>query len=547
MTTGNATRGSDDAVTAPRTRARAGTALGVRTKRSVRMRSRAKTATRRPALSDRVEIGHQTYGRLVALPETHVGLVQLDSLAANTDTHFVAVVSSSPTLIQQADVNLKGDDLEGQFHYVNFKNKEWDTKMGPWKRSKEFYDYQAYNLGDHRASTSSESEVRFLSEALQKSLQLQARVPPAPIAREPSPANSKPQGRTLINNHVRSIVRECLKEAELQWPESDLREETPERAWEEPERTETPGVQSEVTANLDWESFTASRDAEEDHIEQSEDVEEEYGATHASPYLESTWEWSVQPHSPPTDPNNDQTSPSPELGYCPDNTQGLLEPGFYENTQDHGSRSDIHLPPSLYEPALLISSHMDLNGNEFGVHKSGSYPYVSRPASRGDGVELEEMVTMTENARLDAWRSSEAMKIASSSGVPSRVGSATSRARQQPPPPPPQRPASPSHSGPVPVKTADRWLARGKNVNAMCLRRVEKPLPGWMEGLQAHRRRPQSSPSVRRPMSSVSTRSGMSSHDPGNPGVRRARGAAAVYVSGRSPPTYTRIQSARVR
>ncbi|EDO32281.1 predicted protein [Nematostella vectensis] len=179
-----------------------------------------------------------------------IQLVQLD-LAGNTarqNNSFNSTWQQIPILIllplflqaprfQQADVNLKGDDLEGQFHYVNFKNMEWDTKMGRWKRSKEFYDYQAYNLGDHRASTSSESEVRFLSEALQKSLQLQARVPPAPIAREPSPANSKPQGRTLINNHVRSIVRECLKEAEIQWPESDLLEETPERAWEEPERT----------------------------------------------------------------------------------------------------------------------------------------------------------------------------------------------------------------------------------------------------------------------------------------------------------------------
>jgi len=109
----------------------------------------------------------------------------------------------------------------------------------------------------------------------------------------------------------------------------------------------------------------------------------------------------------------------------------------------------------------------------------------------------EELVSQTENARLDAWRSSEAMKVGSSSGLPSRVGSATSRLHTKPAPDtPPQRPSSPTHTGPVPIKQADCWLACGRNVSAATSKRLVPSVPGWMKSLE-EARRPMSSPGIR--------------------------------------------------
>lgn len=111
------------------------------------------------------------------------------------------------------------------------------------------------------------------------------------------------------------------------------------------------------------------------------------------------------------------------------------------------------------------------------------------------------MVSYTENARINAWKTQEAMKKASNSGIPSRVGSATSRVhtngggRTRPPP---QRPSSPSHPCVVPFKRADMWLAGGRDFNSMNMKRISVPLPGWMEGLKDNRR-PKSSPATAPP------------------------------------------------
>lgn len=113
--------------------------------------------------------------------------------------------------------------------------------------------------------------------------------------------------------------------------------------------------------------------------------------------------------------------------------------------------------------------------------------------------DMEEMVSYTENARINAWRTPEVIKKAANSGVPSRVGSATTRANANPPStPPPQRPSSPTQPSKIPFKQADRWLAGGRDINSASVKHVSVPLPGWMQGLNVVRR-PKSSPVVRGP------------------------------------------------
>ena len=112
-------------------------------------------------------------------------------------------------------------------------------------------------------------------------------------------------------------------------------------------------------------------------------------------------------------------------------------------------------------------------------------------------LDTDEMVSYTENARINAWKTPEVIKKASNSGVPSRVGSATTRVNANPStPPPPQRPSSPTHPGAIPFKQADRWLAGGRDINSTSVKHVSVPLPGWMDGLDTVRR-PKSSPAVR--------------------------------------------------
>ena len=107
---------------------------------------------------------------------------------------------------------------------------------------------------------------------------------------------------------------------------------------------------------------------------------------------------------------------------------------------------------------------------------------------------LEEMMSFTEHARINAWKTSEVIKKASNSGIPSRVGSATTRANA--PLPPPQRPSSPTHPSTIPFRQADGWLAGGRDVSTSSVKPAFIPLPGWMEGLD---RRPKSSPALRGP------------------------------------------------
>lgn len=108
---------------------------------------------------------------------------------------------------------------------------------------------------------------------------------------------------------------------------------------------------------------------------------------------------------------------------------------------------------------------------------------------------LEEMMSFTEHARINAWKTSEVIKKAGNSGIPSRVGSATTRVNTTCPPP--QRPSSPTHPGTIPFRQADRWLAGGRDVSSSSVKRAFVPLPGWMEGLD--KRRPKSSPALRGP------------------------------------------------
>lgn len=116
-----------------------------------------------------------------------------------------------------------------------------------------------------------------------------------------------------------------------------------------------------------------------------------------------------------------------------------------------------------------------------------------------ESPDMEEMVSYTENARINAWKTPEVIKKASNNGVPSRVGSATTRVNPNlPTSPPPQRPSSPTHPSAIPFKQAHRWLAGGRDINSASVKHVSVPLPGWMEGLDVIRR-PKSSPALRGP------------------------------------------------
>ena len=107
----------------------------------------------------------------------------------------------------------------------------------------------------------------------------------------------------------------------------------------------------------------------------------------------------------------------------------------------------------------------------------------------------EGMMSFTEHARINAWKTPEVIKKAGNSGIPSRVGSATTGVNGISPPP--QRPSSPTHPGTIPFTQADRWLAGGRDVSSSSVKRAFVPLPGWMEGLDG--RRPKSSPVLRGP------------------------------------------------
>ena len=107
-----------------------------------------------------------------------------------------------------------------------------------------------------------------------------------------------------------------------------------------------------------------------------------------------------------------------------------------------------------------------------------------------ESSDMEEMVSHTENTRINAWKTPEVIKKAANSGVPSRVGRVTTNS---PTSPPPQRPSSPIHPGAIPFRQADQWLAGGRDINSASVKHVAVRLPGWREGLDCHRR-PKSSP-----------------------------------------------------
>lgn len=102
-----------------------------------------------------------------------------------------------------------------------------------------------------------------------------------------------------------------------------------------------------------------------------------------------------------------------------------------------------------------------------------------------------ELVSQTENERLNAWCSSEAMHVGSSTGLSSRVASATIKSMRSRGPPP-QRPSSPAHV--LSIKQANSWL--GSNASICTSTRRLGSLPGWMEELEESRR-PKSSTGIR--------------------------------------------------
>jgi len=231
-------------------------------------------------------------------------------------------------------------------------------------------------------------------------------------------------GDTIVTDHVRSIVRECLQEADVQWTSSheadvnnnydDEESHEDEKFLDEQDSLVSPIVVSEVTANVDSESAKDNQLVEEDIDDSSNKADEEVL---------------------------------------------VMEVPLREDSVDNLESETWHLSP---EPP-----------------------------------DIDEMVSYTENARINAWKTPEVIKKASNSGVPSRVGSATTRVNANPStPPPPQRPSSPTHPGAIPFKQADRWLAGGRDINSTSVKHVSVPLPGWMDGLDTVRR-PKLSPAVR--------------------------------------------------
>ena len=138
---------------------------------------------------------------------------------------------------------------------------------------------------------------------------------------------------------------------------------------------------------------------------------------------------------------------------------------------------------------------MEDEGDDIALDDLGSESAQYFPV---DSEGMEEMVSYTEHARINAWKTPEVIKKAAEKGVPSRVGSATTRVNSiSAAHPPPQRPSSPTQPGVVPFIQANRWLAGGRDVSSTSVKRASVPLPGWMEGLEE--RRPKSSPAMRGP------------------------------------------------
>ncbi|KAK3716747.1 hypothetical protein QZH41_018227 [Actinostola sp. cb2023] len=142
---------------------------------------------------------------------------------------------------------------------------EWDYRTGRWKTmsgvltNHTILPSKSYNGSRKRASSDNGEDTKFLSEALQQTLKLRVDLP---FASKPQTMDNQQDGqKALITDHVRSIVRECLEEAEVCWPDSELKPEMADEDWTEPERTVhtgSPGPQSEVTAHVDSESLSGT-------------------------------------------------------------------------------------------------------------------------------------------------------------------------------------------------------------------------------------------------------------------------------------------------
>ncbi|XP_073227424.1 uncharacterized protein [Porites lutea] len=439
--------------------ARAASALGVRTRHSVdRRRIRPKSVGRKPGLGDRIEVGHQAFGRLAAIPEPNMGLVQLDTVAAPK--------------FQQADYPIS--QLDQQFAYVDFADIKWDPFSESWTQipyAKELKEIQRQRASRSASldSRNSKGVSQFLSEAIRQNLQLRVDIPEAfNDTVSAHDGESFTQGNTVITDHVRSIVRECLQEADVPWAsstETDVNNNLnykEEDYWDEREKPISPVDISVVTANIDSESAKDCCLVEDEIESNSKDMDEQ------------------------------------------------------------GPEQDITLDEDAQDELESAESYLLSQGSP----------------------DMEEMVSYTENARINAWRTPEVIKKAANSGVPSRVGSATTRANANAPSsPPPQRPSSPTQPSKIPFKQADRWLAGGRDINSASVKHVSVPLPGWMQGLNVVRR-PKSSPVVRGPRqtsSPVSSRTLLTRPNTG----RLVRGAAWVQVRG-SSPVYGQIQPPRV-
>ena len=146
----------------------------------------------------------------------------------------------------------------------------------------------------------------------------------------------------------------------------------------------------------------------------------------------------------------------------------------------------------------MDEDHISVMEVTFGADPADNLESETRKFS-SESPDMEEMVSYTENARINAWKTPEVIKKAANSGVPSRVGSATTRVNANPPnSPPPQRPSSPTQPAAIPFKQADRWLAGGRDIRSATVKHMTVALPGWMEGLDFNRR-PKSSPALRGP------------------------------------------------
>lgn len=436
---------------------RAASAVGLRTTGTVAaQQTKPKLIRKKPVLGDKVEVGHQMYGRLAAIPEPNMGLVQLESGAAPK--------------FQQADYPIR--QWAEQFIYVDFRNIDWDPVSDTWKQipySKEFKEIKKHKEGRSASldSRSARDTFQFLSDTIRQNLQLQMDLPVASTGRSSPVDRETIREDTVVTDHVRSIVRECLQEADVHWTSSYSSDPNNDDCGEE---FNGNNRFSDGRANLVNPDFSELR-------------------------INSAFSESVQDCQLSGEDSDNSSSKG---------TEGVLE---VKTTRDDNHNLTDKLQPEIHHPS----------------------------------PDMDEMVSQTENARLNAWKTSEVIKKAAISRVPPRVGSATSRVMVTPSTsPPPQRPSSPIESCSVPLRPADQWLAGGRDINRASVKHVSVWLPGWMDGLESSRR-PKSSPVLRgpkQPSRPVSARTLLTRPNTG----RLVKSAAWVQVRGSPPPSYTRVQ-----